>query len=88
MTPPGFLIWVFPSMYIAQRLRLGKYLGANIVAWGTIMMLHAIPNSFGPFFAMRLILGMLESCVAPILILIVSMFYKKDEQVRPTISQL
>lgn len=24
--------------------------------------------------------GMLESCVAPILILIVSMFYKKDEQ--------
>ena len=77
----GFLIWVFPSMYIAQRLRLGKYLGANIVAWGTIMMLHAIPRSFGPFFAMRLILGMLESCVAPILILIISMFYKKNEQV-------
>ncbi|KAI0637784.1 MFS general substrate transporter [Trametes polyzona] len=76
----GFLIWVFPSMYIAQRLRLAKYLGANIVAWGAIMMLHAIPNSFGPFFALRLLLGMLESCVAPILILIVSMFYRKDEQ--------
>ena len=45
------------------------------------MMLHAIPRSFGPFFAMRLILGMLESCVAPILILIISMFYKKNEQV-------
>ena len=27
-------------------------------------------------------IGMLESCVAPILILIVSMFYKKNEQVR------
>ncbi|OSC99141.1 MFS general substrate transporter [Trametes coccinea BRFM310] len=76
----GFLIWVFPSMYIAQRLRLAKYLGANIVAWGVIMMLHAIPSSFGPFFALRLLLGMLESCVAPILILIVSMFYKKNEQ--------
>lgn len=25
---------------------------------------------------------MCESCVAPILILIISMFYKKDEQVR------
>ena len=88
-------------MYIAQRLPLGKYLGGNIVAWGTIMMLHAIPKSFGPFFALRLILGeffensqspyellisscpgMLESCVAPILILIISMFYKKNEQVR------
>ncbi|KAJ2985139.1 hypothetical protein NUW54_g10250 [Trametes sanguinea] len=77
----GFLVWVFPSMYIAQRLRLAKYLGTNIVAWGVIMMLHAIPSSFGPFFALRLLLGMLESCVAPILILIVSMFYKKNEQV-------
>ncbi|KAJ8501432.1 hypothetical protein ONZ51_g593 [Trametes cubensis] len=76
----GFLIWVFPSMYIAQRLRLAKYLGTNIVAWGIIMMLHAIPRSFGPFFALRLLLGMLESCVAPILILIISMFYKKNEQ--------
>ncbi|CDO74069.1 hypothetical protein BN946_scf185043.g119 [Trametes cinnabarina] len=94
----GFLIWVFPTMYIAQQLRLAKYLGANIVAWGAIMMLHAIPSTFGPFFALRLLLGeaylrldeadsdslipqgMLESCVAPILILIVSMFYKKNEQ--------
>lgn len=57
----GFLIWVFPSMYIAQRLRLGKYLGCNIVAWGVIMMLHAIPKSFGPFFALRLLLGMWPS---------------------------
>ncbi|PCH41449.1 MFS general substrate transporter [Wolfiporia cocos MD-104 SS10] len=76
----GFLIWVFPTMYISQKTRLGKYLGVNVVLWGIIMMLHAIPRSFGPFFVMRLILGMLESCVAPILILIISMFYKKNEQ--------
>lgn len=30
--------------------------------------------------------GMCESCVAPILILIISMFYRKDEQVRPYIA--
>lgn len=76
----GFLIWVFPTMYISQKTRLGKYLGVNVVLWGIIMMLHAIPRSFGPFFILRLLLGMLESCVAPILILIISMFYKKDEQ--------
>ncbi|OCB91702.1 MFS general substrate transporter [Sanghuangporus baumii] len=46
----GFFIWEFPTQYIAQKLRLGKYL------------------------------GMLESCVAPILVLIISMFYKKNEQ--------
>ncbi|KAI0676837.1 MFS general substrate transporter [Trametes maxima] len=76
----GFLIWVFPSMYIAQRLKLAKYLGVNIIAWGVVMMLHAVPRTFGPFFALRLLLGMLESCVAPTLILIISMFYKKNEQ--------
>jgi ACS family allantoate permease-like MFS transporter len=43
-------------------------------------MLHAIPSTFGSFFALRFVLGMLESCVAPILIIIISMFYKKDEQ--------
>lgn len=98
----GFFIWVFPTMYISQKLRIGKYLGANVVLWGIVMMLHAVPNSFGPFFALRILLGksslhgagwtsvdhiigtgMLESCVGPSLILIISMFYKKNEQVRP-----
>ncbi|KAJ8487342.1 hypothetical protein ONZ45_g14372 [Pleurotus djamor] len=60
----GFLAFEFPTVYISQKLRLAKYLG----------------TSFGAFFALRFILGMCESCVAPILILIISMFYKRDEQ--------
>ncbi|KAI0321877.1 major facilitator superfamily domain-containing protein [Amylostereum chailletii] len=76
----GFLAFEFPSVYIGQRLRLAKYLGANIVLWGMVLMLHAVPHSFASFFALRFLLGMLESCVAPTLILIISMFYKKDEQ--------
>lgn len=56
-TESGFLIWVFPTMYISQKLRLGKYLGANIVLWGIIMMLHAVPKTFGPFFVLRFLLG-------------------------------
>ena len=93
----GFLIFEFPSVYISQKLRLAKYLGAhcisyhsrhhlttntggNIVVWGAILMLHAVPSPFGAFFALRFLLGMCECCVAPILILIISMFYKKSEQ--------
>ncbi|OSC99140.1 MFS general substrate transporter [Trametes coccinea BRFM310] len=76
----GFLIWEFPTVYISQKLRVAKYLGANIVIWGIILMCHAAATSFGAFFALRFLLGMCESCVAPILILIISMFYKKDEQ--------
>ncbi|KAI0352702.1 MFS general substrate transporter [Trametes cingulata] len=76
----GFLVWEFPTVYISQKLRVAKYLGANIIVWGAILMCHAAATSFGAFFALRFLLGMCESCVAPILILIISMFYKKDEQ--------
>ncbi|VDB97538.1 unnamed protein product [Peniophora sp. CBMAI 1063] len=76
----GFLVFEFPTVYISQKLRLAKYLGGNIVLWGAILMLHAVPSSFGAFFALRFLLGMCECCVAPILILIISMFYKKNEQ--------
>ncbi|KIJ56724.1 hypothetical protein M422DRAFT_72881 [Sphaerobolus stellatus SS14] len=76
----GFLFWEFPTMYISQRTRIAKYLGCNIVLWGCLLMLHAAAPTFGGFFALRFLLGMCECCVAPILILIISMFYKKNEQ--------
>ncbi|OCH93599.1 MFS general substrate transporter [Obba rivulosa] len=76
----GFLVFEFPTVYIAQKLRIAKYLGCNIILWGIILMLHAVTTSFGSFFALRFLLGMCECCVAPILILIISMFYKKNEQ--------
>ncbi|KAJ7781320.1 MFS general substrate transporter [Mycena metata] len=76
----GFLLFEFPTVYISQKLRVAKYLGVNIIIWGIILMLHAVGTSFGAFFALRFLLGMCECCVAPILILIISMFYKKNEQ--------
>ncbi|KAH7887815.1 MFS general substrate transporter [Phlebopus sp. FC_14] len=76
----GYLFWEFPTVYISQQLRLAKYLGVNVVIWGIVLMLQASTNNFGAFFALRFLLGMFESCVAPCLILIISMFYKKDEQ--------
>jgi MFS family permease len=78
----GFFVWEFPTVFISQKTRIAKYLGANIVLWGIILMLHAVGTSFGAFFALRFLLGMCESCVAPSLILIISMFYKKNEQAK------
>ncbi|KAF8211188.1 MFS general substrate transporter [Mycena galopus ATCC 62051] len=76
----GFLLFEFPTVYISQKFRIAKYLGVNICLWGVFLMLHSVGTSFGAFFALRFILGMCEACVAPILILIISMFYKKNEQ--------
>ncbi|EIN03461.1 MFS general substrate transporter [Punctularia strigosozonata HHB-11173 SS5] len=77
----GFLISEFPTVYLAQRIgRMSKYLGVNVIVWGVILMLHATASSFSGFFALRFFLGMCESCVAPILNLLICMFYKKNEQ--------
>ncbi|KAJ7068194.1 MFS general substrate transporter [Mycena amicta] len=76
----GFLVFEFPTVYIAQKLRIAKYLGVNICIWGVVLMLHAVGTSFGAFFALRFLLGMCECCVAPTLIMVISMFYKKNEQ--------
>jgi len=79
----GFLVWEFPTLLIAQRFfPLAKYLGCNVIIWGIILMCQGSTTRFGTFFALRFLLGMCECCVAPILILIISMFYKKDEQAR------
>ena len=43
-------------------------------------MLHVVCQNFSGFYAIRFFLGMLEACVSPSLILIVSMWYKQNER--------
>jgi len=76
----GFLVWMFPTQYIAQKFPLAKYLGTHIIVWGALVMLHAVCSTFSQFYAIRFLLGMLEACVSPTLIMIVSMWYKQGER--------
>lgn len=76
----GFLIWMFPTQYIGQKFPIAKYLGVHIIVWGVLVMLHAVCSNFAGFYALRFFLGMLEACVSPSLILIVSMWYKQNER--------
>lgn len=76
----GFLIWMFPTQYIGQKFPIAKYLGVHIILWGVLVMLHSVCGNFAGFYALRFFLGMLEACVSPTLILIVSMFYKQNER--------
>ncbi|KAI9690630.1 MAG: hypothetical protein M1820_009961 [Bogoriella megaspora] len=79
----GFLAAEFPTQYIAQRLsRLSLYLGINIMLWGVVLACHAACNNFAGLAVCRTLLGVFESCVAPILVLIIAMWYKKSEQGR------
>ncbi|EXJ81733.1 hypothetical protein A1O1_07798 [Capronia coronata CBS 617.96] len=79
----GFLAAEFPTQYLAQRIsRLGKYLGANVMLWGVVLACMASVTSYAGLMICRTILGIFEAPVAPILVLIISMWYKKGEQGR------
>ena len=77
----GFLAAEFPTQYLAQRIsRLGKYLGANVMLWGVVLASMASVQSYAGLMICRTLLGIFEAPVAPILVLIIAMWYKKEEQ--------
>lgn len=79
----GFLVAEFPTQYLSQKIsRLGLYLGVNVMIWGLILGCHAACTSFAGLAIVRTLLGVFESCVAPILVLVIAMWYRKTEQGR------
>jgi len=77
----GFLVAEFPTQFLAQRISfLGRYLGANVCLWGIVLSCMAAANSFAGLMIVRTLLGVFEACVAPILVLVIAMWYKKSEQ--------
>jgi MFS transporter, ACS family, allantoate permease len=79
----GFLAAEFPTQYLAQHIsRLGKYLGVNVMLWGVVLSCMAATKSYAGLMVTRTLLGVFEAPVAPILVLIIAMWYKKEEQGR------
>lgn len=63
-----------------QRLPLAKYLGANVALWGLMTALFSAAHNWAGLVVLRVLLGCFEAAVAPALILITTMWYKRDEQ--------
>lgn len=63
-----------------QKLPTAKYLGTAVILWGLVTALTCVCKNYGALVATRVLLGCFESAVAPSLILITSMWYKKKEQ--------
>jgi sugar phosphate permease len=76
----SYLVLEFPHGYGMQRLPTAKYLGAAVILWGLVTALTCVCKNYGALVATRVLLGCFESAVAPSLMLITSMWYKKKEQ--------
>ncbi|KAI1637110.1 allantoate permease [Biscogniauxia mediterranea] len=75
-----YLAFEFPTGYLMQRLPTAKYLGANVILWGLIVALNSAAKNWAALATLRVLLGCFEAAVAPALILVTSMWYKKSEQ--------
>lgn len=78
----GFLVCELPHAYLMQRLPTAKYLGTMVCLWGTVVACTSACKTYSSLAALRFLLGMFESAISPSLILISSMWYRRDEQPR------
>ncbi|KAG8723715.1 hypothetical protein FRC09_002053 [Ceratobasidium sp. 395] len=67
------LIWQPVSSYLLVRLPVGKYLFANVFAWGIVVSCTAAAHNFSGLLATRFFLGIFEATVAPSFITITQM---------------
>ncbi|GAD95410.1 allantoate permease, putative [Paecilomyces variotii No. 5] len=76
----AFLIGIFPTLWLLQRLPTGKYLAVNIFLWGVVEMCHAACTNPAGILICRFFLGLFQCCDLPAMIIIATMWWKKSEQ--------
>jgi len=60
-----YVIFEIPSNLILKRLRPSRWIPLIMVAWGIVMTLMGLVNSYGGLLACRLVLGAAESGLFP-----------------------
>ncbi|KAI1427134.1 allantoate permease [Xylaria sp. FL1777] len=76
----GYLGGQLPSGYLMQRLPVGRVVSATVIIWGTIVLTTPACTSFAGIAANRFFLGFTEATVNPAFVLIMSIWYKTEEQ--------
>ncbi|KXT15312.1 hypothetical protein AC579_2817 [Pseudocercospora musae] len=76
----GFIAGAYPATILAQRYPIERVASAIIALWGICLILTTKCTDYRGLYAQRFFLGMLESGISPMFMLIVGSFYKKNEQ--------
>ncbi|EAQ88777.1 hypothetical protein CHGG_05396 [Chaetomium globosum CBS 148.51] len=76
----GLLVFEVPNIYFLQAVPAAKWLGLNVILWGTATACGAAATSYQTLLVSRVFLGIFEATIAPSLMLISSQWYTKSEQ--------
>lgn len=67
----GFIIGAYPCMILAQRYPVERVASATVVLWGLTLILTTVCHNYQGVYAQRFFLGVLESGISPMFMLIV-----------------
>ncbi|GBF59943.1 transporter [Trichophyton mentagrophytes] len=76
----AYLFAEFPTSWLLTRLPIGKYVGTSLILWGAAGSAMAACTNFASAAAVRFLLGALESAILPSVIVIMSTWYRREEQ--------
>ncbi|KAF4944069.1 hypothetical protein FGADI_12951 [Fusarium gaditjirri] len=76
----AYLVAEYPWSFLAQKTLMAKVVAGCIIAWGGIMMITAASSNFAGLAACRFFLGIFEAPITPIFMMIVGMWYTRQEQ--------
>ncbi|TQS33472.1 hypothetical protein Golomagni_06184, partial [Golovinomyces magnicellulatus] len=76
----GYLIASYPASYLMVKWNVGRVICCSILAWGAVLMLMAASTNASGLLATRFFLGAAEAAIAPGFTILISMFYKREEQ--------
>ncbi|KAK4461551.1 putative allantoate protein [Cladorrhinum samala] len=75
----GLLCFEIPNIYFLQAVPAAKWLGLNVILWGTATACGAAATNYRTLLVTRVFLGIFEATIAPSLMLISSQWYTKSE---------
>jgi MFS family permease len=65
----GVLVGEYPTNLLLQKLPVAKYLAINVFCWGAVVACSAAATNFAGLMTCRFLLGIFESCVQPVFII-------------------
>jgi len=75
----GYIIWQYPSSVLMQKLPIGRYFGIMILLWGMTTTTTAAATNFATLATSRVFLGFFETCMGPILTILVGQYWTREE---------
>ncbi|KAH8682582.1 putative pantothenate transporter [Xylariales sp. PMI_506] len=76
----GYFVFQYPSSVLMQKFPIGRYFGCMVFLWGLTALTTIYTKDFKTLCINRVFLGVFETCMSPILTILVGQYWTREEQ--------